>query len=119
MCVMVGEGLTDWQIIFLFVGVAIRTCGSDGNWRDPPNILQCQSTTFVDIEQQVAWKTLLITFSFHSTLQAVYIVSCRETHLMMLGNSYIMHVRDVLGLQSQRPRVLSARGWNDCKSDMS
>ncbi len=36
------------------VGVARRMCGDDGEWVDPPDVLECQSLSFIAIETQAS-----------------------------------------------------------------
>ncbi len=33
--------------------MATRVCGEDGKWAGPPNVLECQSVQFIELEEQV------------------------------------------------------------------
>lgn len=38
----------------------MRTCGENGEWIDPPYVLECQSLTFVAIETQASYITFIV-----------------------------------------------------------
>ncbi len=47
----------------LLAGVATRLCGDDGNWVDPPDVLECQSLEILSIEAEVSAVTAYICLS--------------------------------------------------------
>ena len=43
----------NWSKYALYAGTATRYCDSNGQWREV-DVLNCSSTTFLDLERQVS-----------------------------------------------------------------